>query len=73
MTFALSILLRSVLVAGGLAASASLAMADEAKTYELSIKDATFQPTEIRVPKDTPFIIKLKNGNAAPSNSRPRS
>lgn len=66
MTFATPFLLRSVVIAAGLAASASLSRADEAKTYELTIKDAAFQPAEIRVPKDTPFTIKLKNGNAAP-------
>jgi len=57
---------RAVLIAAGLATASSLAQAEEAKTYELSIKDAAFQPAEIRVPKDTAFVIKLKNGNAAP-------
>lgn len=42
------------------------AQAEDAKTYPLVIKDAAFQPAEIHVPKDTPFVIKLTNSNAAP-------
>lgn len=45
---------------------ASSAQADDLKEFALSIKGAVFTPAEIRVPANTPFVIRMKNENAAP-------
>jgi len=51
-----------------LAAFASLtAEAAESKTYEITLKDQAFMPSELKVPAGTAFIIKVKNENDAPA------
>ena len=35
--------------------------------YEITLKDQTFTPAELKVPAGTPFIIKVKNENDAPA------
>lgn len=36
-------------------------------TYEITLKDQTFTPAELKVPAGTAFIIKVKNENDAPA------
>ena len=45
---------------------ATPARADDPKEFALSIKGTVFSPAEIHVPADTPFVIRMKNENAAP-------
>jgi hypothetical protein len=40
---------------------------DEVPTFEVTLKGDAFEPAELRVPANKPFIIKLKNLNAAPA------
>jgi Cupredoxin-like domain len=45
-------------------------LAAEAKdpvTYEVTLKDQTFTPAELKVPAGEPFIIRVKNENDAPA------
>jgi hypothetical protein len=41
--------------------------AEDVTTYETTLKDAAFTVSEIKVPAGKPFIIKMTNANAAPS------
>lgn len=51
-----------------IASLASLAAAAaDPMTYEITLKDQTFTPAELKVPAGTAFIIKVKNENAAPA------
>jgi len=45
---------------------AAPARAEDPKEFALSIKGTAFTPAEIRVPADTPFVIRMKNENTAP-------
>ena len=61
----------SPLLAATLAAAASIlssgpARAEEVPTVELAITGKAFTPAEIHVPAGKPFVIKMKNNNAAP-------
>eukprot|EP01012_Entosiphon_sulcatum_P061236 TRINITY_DN86651_c0_g1_i1.p2 TRINITY_DN86651_c0_g1~~TRINITY_DN86651_c0_g1_i1.p2 ORF type:complete len:117 (+),score=25.43 TRINITY_DN86651_c0_g1_i1:52-402(+) len=44
----------------------SAASADEMKTYEITVKDKVFTPSQITVKAGEPFRIKLKNDNPMP-------
>jgi len=56
-----------VIVLAAFAAFATPVLAEDLVTYELTLKDATFSPAEIRVPAGKPFMIKMTNANAAPA------
>jgi hypothetical protein len=43
------------------------AFADEPTTYELTLAGAAFDPGELHVAAGKPFVIKVKNANAAPA------
>ncbi|MFO1034653.1 MAG: cupredoxin domain-containing protein [Hyphomicrobiales bacterium] len=43
------------------------AQAEEAITVEISLKGNAFTPAEVKVPAGKPFVIKMKNENAAPA------
>lgn len=43
------------------------ARAEDIVTYDLSLKDKSFTPSELKVPAGKPFIVKFSNGNAAPA------
>jgi Cupredoxin-like domain len=51
----------------GLLAFTSAANAEDLVTYEVTLKGAAFDKTEIKVPSGKPFIIKLNNLNPAPA------
>jgi Cupredoxin-like domain len=40
-------------------------LAEDLVTYEVTLKGAAFDQTEIKVPAGKPFILKLNNQNAA--------
>lgn len=42
------------------------ARAEDVQTFALAIKGNSFTPSEIHVPADKPFIIRLTNSNATP-------
>ena len=50
-----------------LLAVAHPAVAEDMITYEVTLTEQTFTPAEIKVPAGKPFIIKMKNANAAPA------
>ena len=59
-----------IVVSGGLSLLAFASLAAAAKdpmTYEITLKDRSFTPAELKVPAGEPFIIKLKNENDAPA------
>ncbi len=58
---------RAVLAIFSLTMIATAAMADDVTTYQISLKDKSFTPAELKVPAGKPFIIKFSNGNAAPA------
>jgi plastocyanin len=43
------------------------AKADEMKTYEITLKDKAFTPSQITVKAGQAFRIKMTNGNAMPA------
>lgn len=43
------------------------AQAEDQMTYEITLKDQTFTPAELKVPAGEPFTIRLKNENDAPA------
>ena len=47
--------------------AASPLRAEDAITYETTLKDAAFTVSEIKVPAGKPFIIKMTNANEAPA------
>jgi len=49
-----------------MAAFSFSASADDMKTYEITVKDKVFTPSEITVKAGEPFRIKLKNDNPMP-------
>jgi hypothetical protein len=58
------------LFVGGLSLLSLASLSAEAKdpmTYEITLKDQTFTPAELKVPAGEPFIIKVKNENDAPA------
>lgn len=56
-----------ILALACLLALSPAALADNMVTYEITLKAAAFDKTEIKVPAGKPFIIKLNNQNAAPA------
>lgn len=60
--------LQSIAVMSGavMAAFSFSASADDMKTYEITVKDKVFTPSEITVKAGEPFRIKLKNANPMP-------
>jgi Cupredoxin-like domain len=58
--------MRAILFAGLLALSPA-AFAEDLVTYEVTLKGASFDKTEIKVPAGKPFILKLNNQNTAPA------
>lgn len=58
-------MLKFVLV--GLLAFTPAALAEDMVTYEITLKGAAFDKTELKIPAGKPFIIKLNNANAAPA------
>ena len=58
--------MRTIIFAG-LLVLAPAAYAEDTTTYEVTLKGAAFDITEIKVPAGKPFIIKMNNQNAAPA------
>ena len=57
----------AAMTAAFLTASGFIAVsADDVKTYEITIKDKAFTPSQITVKAGEPFRIKLKNANPMP-------
>lgn len=54
-------------VLAGLLAFTPAALAEDMVTYEITLKGAAFDKTELKIPAGKPFIIKLNNANAAPA------
>ncbi len=50
-----------------LLAVAHPAVAEDIITYEVTLNAQTFTPAEFKVPAGKPFVIKMKNANAAPA------
>jgi hypothetical protein len=40
----------------------ALARADEALSVKMTLENNTFTPSEVRVPANTPFVLKVLNG-----------
>lgn len=49
-----------------LLAAPAVAVAEDAVTLELSIKENRFQPAEIKAPSGKPIILKIKNQDQTP-------
>jgi hypothetical protein len=47
--------------------SSSLVLAEDVTTFELTLQQQTFSPSELKVPAGKPFKLKLKNANAEPA------
>jgi hypothetical protein len=58
--------MRYLLIAGFMVLSTS-AYAEDPVTYEVTLKDAAFDKSEIKVPAGKPFILKLNNQNSKPA------
>jgi plastocyanin len=56
-----------LLVASATAFSAAASHAEDAKPIEITLKDQTFTPAEIKVPVGEAVLVKFKNLNAAPA------
>lgn len=63
------IALLSLSLAGALAAASPALAAD----YALTIKNNRFQPSELRVPANTPFTLKVHNADATPEEFESKS
>jgi plastocyanin len=50
----------------GLVSFATLAIADDATTLEVSIKDHKFEPAEVKAAAGSAIVFKVKNLDAAP-------
>ncbi len=66
-SFSIAAFRRSAFVlAGCLALTVSAASAAEVPTFEMTLKDHVFSPSEIEVPANQRFQIKLTNEDATP-------
>src|SRR3546814_709254 len=54
-------LLRTLSLVWAIAVMAAPALAKEPATFEISIRNHQFEPAELRVPADTPLILKVHN------------
>lgn len=61
--------MRSHLIAIAIVTAAAMAAAhaDETKPIEISLKDTTFTPSEVKIPVGKTVIVKFKNLNARPA------
>lgn len=59
--------LAALLLAAGTVALGSAARAEEAQPIEVTLKDQTFTPAEIKVPVGETVVVKFKNLNAGPA------
>jgi hypothetical protein len=50
-----------------LAPAFGVAQAEDMATFEVTLTGAAFDPVELHVPAQTPFVIRMKNANAAPA------
>jgi hypothetical protein len=57
---------RAFAVGAFLLSSAAIAMADDAVTFDLAIKDHKFEPAEIKAPAGKQLILNVKNLDATP-------
>jgi len=62
-----SLRLATLLLAAGTLACGAGANAEEATPIEVTLKDQTFTPAEIKVPVGETVVVKFKNLNAGPA------
>jgi plastocyanin len=57
----------ALIIAAALPAVMAVAQAEEAAPIEVTLKDQTFTPAQIKVPVGTAVVVKFKNLNAGPA------
>jgi plastocyanin len=54
-------------------ASVPPVMADDPVTYDLTLRNQVFEPSELKVPAGKPFKIRFRNTNSAPAELESKS